>query len=73
MYQFEPARIIDGKGNNAVVKCPECDQPFLVSGQWYSQNPRACPHCGAAEAICNRTGVDAYKTAKVRRIRGLSS
>lgn len=51
MYQLKPARIINGKGNNAVIECPSCDQPFLVSGQWYSQNPHACPHCRLAEIV----------------------
>jgi hypothetical protein len=68
MYEFEPAHIIDGKGNNAVVACPACKKPYLVPGQWNWKKPRPCPHCGQSEAICDKRGADAYKTVKLRPV-----
>ncbi len=36
-------RVFDRFGNNAVVQCPACDVPFLVTT--FPKPSRECPHC----------------------------
>ena len=39
-------QVIDLFGNNAIIQCEKCEQPFIVSS-WMEQKkgPRPCPHC----------------------------
>lgn len=43
--------IIDTYGNNAIIKCPHCGVPYIVSGFMDEENGRICPHCKIGPAV----------------------
>jgi hypothetical protein len=44
-------KVIDLYGNSAVVVCPECRGPYIVSDIPDRRGFRKCPHCNTANSI----------------------
>ena len=44
-------KVIDLYGGSAVVVCPECRGPYIVSDTTVRRGSRKCPHCNAANNI----------------------
>ena len=42
---------LDKLGNNYLVECCECQQPYIVGSKPIYRKPRACPHCGKSQTI----------------------
>ena len=62
--------VIDLFGNNAIIVCPKCEKPFIVSS-WMEQKkgPRVCPHCNYPAGIPFATAKDAWQDLNVAKIR----
>jgi hypothetical protein len=43
--------VIDLYGSNAIVVCPECRGPYIVSDFLDKRGLRKCPHCNTANGI----------------------
>jgi len=43
--------VMDRLGNNALVECSECNEPYIVGSPPIYRKPRVCPHCGRTQAI----------------------
>jgi hypothetical protein len=61
--------VIDMYGDNAIVICPECREPYIVCDLLDKRGLRKCPHCNAANGITYaeaRTVRDTQRASKQR-------
>ena len=57
-FEARKDRVRDRLGNNAVVICPACGEPFLVSAMLngpLGRGSRECPHCRGAMAFATHS------------------
>jgi hypothetical protein len=50
-YDEYEAMMDGGYGSNAIVACPECRGPYIVSDFLDKRGLRKCPHCNTANGI----------------------
>jgi len=55
-------QVIDLYGNNAIVVCPECRGPYIVSEFLDQRGLRKCPHCNTANEITYEEALAASST-----------
>lgn len=48
--------IIDSLGNNVLVECCECHEPYIVGPSSIYRKPRVCPHCGKSQTVREANG-----------------
>ncbi|MEI9980438.1 MAG: hypothetical protein WDN23_15830 [Edaphobacter sp.] len=58
---IEP-EVLDEYGNNAAVRCSECDKVFVFSKHLNQASGRNCPHCNGSKAILTVDGVQVERT-----------
>jgi NAD-dependent SIR2 family protein deacetylase len=61
--------VIDMHGNSAIVVCPACRGPYIVSDFLDKRGLRKCPHCNTANGITYAEARSAMDTQRPRKQR----
>jgi len=62
--------VVDFFGKNAIVLCPECEKPFIISGAMEGKKgARPCPHCHHAPGILFEQAQEVWLALNSTRIR----